>query len=115
MRIHGSYVSDDDVRRVVEFVKKQALPSYCRELQSLKIEEAEEEQAKDEVYEQAKDLVLSTGQASASLIQRRLRVGYPRAARMIEQMEAEGVVGAAGRDGRREVLGRRGPVGGDEA
>ena len=97
-----------------EFVKKQALPSYCRELQSLKIEEAEEEQAKDEVYEQAKDLVLSTGQASASLIQRRLRVGYPRAARMIEQMEAEGVVGAAGRDGRREVLGRRGPVGGDE-
>lgn len=114
MRIHGSYVSDDDVRRVVEFVKKQALPSYCRELQSLKIEEAEEEEAKDEVYEQAKDLVLSTGQASASLIQRRLRVGYPRAARMIEQMEAEGVVGAAGRDGRREVLGRRGPVGGDE-
>ncbi|HNL90965.1 MAG TPA: DNA translocase FtsK [Nitrospira sp.] len=115
MRIHGSFVSDDDVRRVVEFVKKQALPSYCRELQSLKIEEAEEEQAKDEVYEQAKDLVLSTGQASASLIQRRLRVGYPRAARMIEQMEAEGVVGAAGRDGRREVLGRRGSVGGDEA
>jgi S-DNA-T family DNA segregation ATPase FtsK/SpoIIIE len=115
MRIHGSYVSDDDVRRVVEFVKKQALPSYCRELQSLKLDEAEEEQAKDDVYEQAKELVLSTGQASASLIQRRLRVGYPRAARMIEQMEAEGVVGAAGRDGRREVLGRRGPVGGDEA
>ena len=115
MRIHGSYVSDDDVRRVVEFVKKQALPSYCRELQSLKLDEAEEEQAKDDVYEQAKDLVLSTGQASASLIQRRLRVGYPRAARMIEQMEAEGVVGAAGRDGRREVLGRRGPVGGEEA
>ncbi len=115
MRIHGSYVSDDDVRRVVEFVKKQALPSYCRELQSLKLDEADEEQAKDDVYEQAKDLVLSTGQASASLIQRRLRVGYPRAARMIEQMEAEGVVGAAGRDGRREVLGRRGPVGGDEA
>ena len=114
MRIHGSYVSDDDVRRVVEFVKKQALPSYCRELQSLRLDEAEEEQAKDDVYEQAKDLVLSTGQASASLIQRRLRVGYPRAARMIEQMEAEGVVGAAGRDGRREVLGRRGPVGGDE-
>lgn len=114
MRIHGCYVSDDDVRRVVEFVKKQALPSYCRELQSLKQDEAEAEEAKDEVYEQAKDLVLSTGQASASLIQRRLRVGYPRAARMIEQMEAEGVVGAAGRDGRREVLGRRGPVGEEE-
>ncbi len=114
-RLHGSFVSDDDVRSVVEFVKKQALPVYNQELQSLKLEEAAEEEAKDEVYEQAKELVLSTGQASASLIQRRLRVGYPRAARMIEQMESEGIVGAAGRDGRREVLGRRGPVGATEA
>ena len=114
-RLHGSFVSDDDVRSVVEFVKKQALPTYNQELQSLKSEEAAEEEAKDDVYEQAKELVLSTGQASASLIQRRLRVGYPRAARMIEQMEADGIVGAAGRDGRREVLGRRGPVGAAEA
>ncbi|HEU5409193.1 MAG TPA: DNA translocase FtsK 4TM domain-containing protein, partial [Nitrospira sp.] len=114
-RLHGSFVSDDDVRSVVEFVKKQALPIYNQELQSLKLEEAAEEETKDEVYEQAKELVLSTGQASASLIQRRLRVGYPRAARMIEQMESEGIVGAAGRDGRREVLGRRGPVGAAEA
>ncbi len=114
-RLHGSFVSDDDVRSVVEFVKKQAIPVYNPELQSLKLEEAAEEEAKDEVYEQAKELVLSTGQASASLIQRRLRVGYPRAARMIEQMESEGIVGAAGRDGRREVLGRRGPVGTTEA
>jgi len=111
MRLHGSFVSDDDVRRVVEFVKEQATPSYNQELQSLKQEEVKEEEAQDEVYEQAKELVLSTGQASASLIQRRLRVGYPRAARMIEQMEADGLVGAAGRDGRREVIGRRGPVG----
>lgn len=114
-RLHGSFVSDDDVRSVVEFVKKQAMPAYNQDLQSLKLEEAAEEEAKDEVYEQAKELVLSTGQASASLIQRRLRVGYPRAARMIEQMESEGIVGAAGRDGRREVLGRRGPVGAAEA
>ena len=114
-RLHGSFVSDDDVRSVVEFVKEQAIPVYNPELQSLKLEEATEEEAKDEVYEQAKELVLSTGQASASLIQRRLRVGYPRAARMIEQMESEGIVGAAGRDGRREVLGRRGPVGAAEA
>jgi DNA segregation ATPase FtsK/SpoIIIE, S-DNA-T family len=111
MRLHGSFISDDDVRRVVEFVKEQASPSYNQELQSLKHEEAREEEAHDEVYEQAKELVLTTGQASASLIQRRLRVGYPRAARMIEQMEADGLVGAAGRDGRREVIGRRGPVG----
>lgn len=114
-RLHGSFVSDDDVRSVVEFVKKQALPVYNPELQSLKLDEAAEEESKDEVYEQAKELVLSSGQASASLIQRRLRVGYPRAARMIEQMESDGIVGAAGRDGRREVLGRRGPVGAAEA
>ena len=116
MRLHGSFVSDDDVRRVVEFVKDQARPAYNQELQiGLKQEEAKEEEALDEVYEQAKELVLSTGQASASLIQRRLRVGYPRAARMIEQMETDGLVGAAGRDGRREVVGRRGPVGAEEA
>ncbi len=115
IRLHGSFVSDDDVRSVVEFVKKQAFPAYNQELQSINSEEVTEEEAKDEVYEQAKDLVLSTGQASASLIQRRLRVGYPRAARMIEQMETDGIVGAAGRDGRREVLGRRGPVGAAEA
>jgi DNA segregation ATPase FtsK/SpoIIIE, S-DNA-T family len=112
MRLHGSFVSDDDVRRVVEFVKDQAKPTYNQELQiALKQEVAKEEDGLGEVYEQAKELVLSTGSASASLIQRRLRVGYPRAARMIEQMEADGIVGAAGRDGRREVVGRRGPVG----
>jgi len=115
MRGHGSFVADDDLRRVVEFVKDQARPAYNEELQIvLKQEEAKEEEALDEVYEQAKELVLSTGQASASLIQRRLRVGYPRAARMIEQMEADGLVGAAGRDGRREIVGRRGAVGAEE-
>jgi len=114
VRLHGSFVPDDDVHRVVEFVKKQASPVYSEELQSLKQEEAREEERQDEVYEQAKDLVMSSGQASASLIQRRLRVGYPRAARMIEQMEQEGIVGAPGRDGRREVLARKGPIGGDD-
>ena len=113
-RIHGSFVPDDDVRRVVEFVKKQASPSYREELQSLKQEDEAEEQQRDEVYEQAKDLVITSGQASASLIQRRLRVGYPRAARMIERMEEEGIVSAPARDGRREVIGRRGPVGDGE-
>lgn len=114
-RLHGSFVADDDVRQVVDFVKKQSAPAYSEELQSLvKQEEAKEDEARDEVYEQAKEVVISSGQASASLIQRRLRVGYPRAARMIEQMQEEGIVGAAGRDGRREVLVRKGPVGEEE-
>src|SRR5581483_5182869 len=106
VRLHGSFVSDDEARQVVDFVKKQASPVYTEELQSIKKEEAKADEARDEVYEQAKDLVITSGQASASLIQRRLRVGYPRAARMIEQMAEEGIVSAAGRDGRREVLGR---------
>ena len=110
-RLHGSFVPDDDVRRVVEFVKKQAAPAYSEDWQSLRQEDAAEDQEQDEVYEQAKDLVITSGQASASLIQRRLRVGYPRAARMIERMEEEGIVGAPARDGRREVIVRRGPVG----
>jgi S-DNA-T family DNA segregation ATPase FtsK/SpoIIIE len=114
VRLHGSFVPDDDVHRVVEFVKKQASPVYTEELQSLKQEEAKEEEGQDEVYEQAKELVISSGQASASLIQRRLSVGYPRAARMIEQMEQEGIIGAPGRNGRREVLARKGPAGGDD-
>jgi len=113
-RLHGSFVPDDDVRRVVEFVKKQAAPAYSDEWPAPRQEDTAEDQEQDEVYEQAKDLVITSGQASASLIQRRLRVGYPRAARMIERMEEEGIVGAPARDGRREVIVRRGPVGEDE-
>ena len=106
-RLHGSYVSDDEVRRVVEYVKTQAGPDFCNESAFQEQVIVEENQERDEIYEQAREVVLTSGQASASLIQRRLRLGYPRAARMIEQMEEEGLVSAPGRDGRREVLGRR--------
>ena len=106
-RLHGSYVSDDEVRRVVEYVKTQAGPDFCNEPAFQEQVIVEENQERDEIYEQAREIVLTSGQASASLIQRRLRLGYPRAARMIEQMEEEGLVSAPGRDGRREVLGRR--------
>ena len=106
-RLHGSYVSDDEVRRVVEYVKAQAGPGFSGEPVFRDQANVEEDQERDEIYEQAREVVLTSGQASASLIQRRLRLGYPRAARMIEQMEEEGIVSAPGRDGRREVLGRR--------
>ncbi|MYF25042.1 MAG: hypothetical protein F4224_07090, partial [Nitrospira sp. SB0678_bin_10] len=106
-RLHGSYVSDDEVRRVVEYVKAQAGPDFCNEPAFQEQVIVEENQERDEIYAQAREVVLTSGQASASLIQRRLRLGYPRAARMIEQMEEEGLVSAPGRDGRREVLGRR--------
>ena len=108
VRLHGSYVSDDEVRRVVDYVKAQAGPDFCDEAafdDAVSLDDERDEQ--DDVYMQAREVVLNSGQASASLVQRRLRVGYPRAARMIEQMEEDGLVSAPGRDGRREVLGRR--------
>jgi DNA segregation ATPase FtsK/SpoIIIE, S-DNA-T family len=106
-RLHGPYVSDEEVRGVVEFVKSQAAPVYDPvAVESVKESSGDDEQERDETYERARELVMTTGQASASFIQRRLRVGYPRAARMIEQMEEEGLVSAPGRDGRRDVLAR---------
>lgn len=106
VRLHGSYVSDEEVRRVVEHVKAQASPTFCDEAAFEDPAGQDDEQERDDVYEHAREVVISSGQASASLVQRRVRVGYPRAARMIERMEKEGIVSAPGRDGRREVLGR---------
>ena len=106
VRLHGPYVSDDEVRNVVEWVKSQAAPIYDEGALATGQESSTEESVEDETYERARELIMTTGQASASFIQRRLRVGYPRAARMIEQMEQEGLVSAPGRDGRREVLAR---------
>jgi S-DNA-T family DNA segregation ATPase FtsK/SpoIIIE len=106
VRLHGPYVSDDEVRNVVEWAKAQASPVYDQTALASVQDSSTEDQAEDETYERARELIMTTGQASASFIQRRLRVGYPRAARMIEQMEEEGLVSAPGRDGRREVLAR---------
>ena len=106
VRLHGSYVSDDEVRHVVDYVKAQAGPDFCDDAALDDPVNLDDEQEQDDVYMQAREVVLNSGQASASLVQRRLRVGYPRAARMIEQMEEEGLVSTPGRDGRREVLGR---------
>ena len=110
-RLHGPFVSDDEVRRVVEWVKRQAAPVYDEEALLASQEIPQEDQERDDIYERARELVMESGQASASLIQRRLRVGYPRAARMVEQMEQEGLVSPPGRDGRREVLTRQAAIG----
>ena len=106
VRVHGPFVSDDEVRNVVNWVKSQASPVYDEAALALAQEPTSDDSETDEVYERARELIMTTGQASASFLQRRLRVGYPRAARMIEQMEEEGLVSAPGRDGRREVLAR---------
>ncbi len=108
-RIHGAFVSDQDVRKVMTFIKNQAQPQYRPEVFEIKkeIEAAAMDDDYDEMYDQAVAIVTETQQASISMIQRRLRVGYNRAARMIEQMERDGVVGPADGAKPREVYARK--------
>ncbi|MFT4578013.1 MAG: S-DNA-T family DNA segregation ATPase FtsK/SpoIIIE [Nitrospinales bacterium] len=96
LRLHGVMVSDEEIERIVNFTKKQAKPLYEEDIfQAAEIEakdEAEEEEY-DEKYDEALAIVAKERQASISYIQRRLRIGYNRAARIVETMEREGVVG----------------------
>jgi S-DNA-T family DNA segregation ATPase FtsK/SpoIIIE len=110
-RIHGAYVSEEEIQKVVQFWKKQGGPQYKMELLEGHDEEGGEDDAAedlhDEMYDQAVRVVTESRQASISWLQRRLRVGYNRAARMIERMEREGVVSSAEGARPREVLARR--------
>ena len=109
-RIHGAFLSDDEVHRVVDFLKTQAKPVYDMEILKPREEDADGEGGgaaddfHDDLYDQAVAIVCETRQASVSYIQRRLQIGYNRAARLVEQMEREGIVGAANGAKPREVL-----------
>jgi S-DNA-T family DNA segregation ATPase FtsK/SpoIIIE len=109
MRVHGAYVSEDEIKKVVDFVKSQGRPDYTAFEEPLSEPEREVNiEERDELYQQAKELVISTGQASISYIQRRLKIGYNRAARIMEMLEEEGIVGPQTEAGKpREVLKRR--------
>jgi len=106
-RLHGAFVSSQEIKRVVEFLKKQGKPSYDPSI-LLEVKKGKEatagEDEYDEKYDEAVAFVAEIGQASISLIQRRFRIGYNRAARIIEKMEEEGVVGASDGVKPREVL-----------
>jgi S-DNA-T family DNA segregation ATPase FtsK/SpoIIIE len=109
-RVHGAFVSDQEVRRLMKFIRQQGRPNYRPEVLEAKKEveaAAAADDEYDEMYDQAVAIVTETQQASISMIQRRLRVGYNRAARMIEQMERDGVVGPADGAKPREVYARR--------
>jgi S-DNA-T family DNA segregation ATPase FtsK/SpoIIIE len=106
-RIHGAFVSDSEIGRVVDFVRKQETPSYDESISQYNPETREEKQAAeehDEKYDEAVELVTDLGQASISLVQRYMKIGYNRAARIIEKMEAEGVVGPSDGAKPRKVL-----------
>ncbi len=111
-RVHGCFVSEEEIGRIVEFVKKQGVPVF-EAFNRLPVSDekdvatADEAVERDELYDQAVELVKTTGRASASFIQRRLKVGYNRAARMIEMMEEDGIVGPAEGGRLREVLPRK--------
>jgi S-DNA-T family DNA segregation ATPase FtsK/SpoIIIE len=105
-RIHGAFVSSAEIKRIVDFLKKQGKPSYDSSivLEERKGKEVLEEDEYDEKYDEAVAFVAEAGQASISLIQRRFRIGYNRAARIVEKMEKEGVVGPSDGIKPREVL-----------
>lgn len=94
-RIHGAFVSDSEVQRVVDFLKKQGKPVYEKSILEMKDSDekgSSEDEVQDERWEDALRLVAETKQASISMVQRRLRIGYNRAARIVEMMESEGMV-----------------------
>jgi S-DNA-T family DNA segregation ATPase FtsK/SpoIIIE len=105
IRIHGGNVTELEIRRVVEFLAAQPKPAeFAWSLLPPEPEATPEEEESDELYRQAVAMVVQTQQASISMIQRRLRVGFNRAARMIERMEREGIVSAVEGSRPREVL-----------
>jgi len=108
-RYHGTFVSEQEIKSVVDFIKKQAAPNYTLQIApaSAAASDAGGDDERDALYKQAIDIVMTTGQASASMIQRRLRVGYPRAARMIEMMEEDKLVGPSAGSKPRQIIGRR--------
>lgn len=108
-RVHGPFVSDEEVERIVAHLKAQATPDYIESVtedtgEPVLGEEAGGNTEYDEHYDKAVALVAREGKASTSFIQRHFQIGYNRAARIVETMEREGVVSAANRVGRREVL-----------
>ncbi len=107
-RIHGAYISEQETERLVEYLKSQGRAEYDASVLQEMEEEPEsavaDDEDCDEKYDEAVAVVTETGVASISMVQRRLRVGYNRAARMIELMEREGIVGPADGSRPREVL-----------
>ncbi len=110
MRVHGPFVSDEEVEKVVRHLKRQGVPDY---LDAVTEEEDDGDESADgeeygesgdDLYDQAVAVVLRDRKVSTSYVQRRLGIGYNRAATLIERMENEGLIGAANHAGKREIL-----------
>jgi S-DNA-T family DNA segregation ATPase FtsK/SpoIIIE len=109
IRIHAPFVSDNEIERINDFLSSQEEPNYVDEILNFVDEKELNENTKsqgdkDELYKSALEIVRTEGKASTSFLQRKLQIGYNRAARIIDMMEAEGVVSKANHVGKREVL-----------
>ena len=109
IRIHGPYVSEGEIEKVNSFLRSQAEPDYVDEILNFADEKEAGEsfldnENRDQLYKTAVDLVKSERKASVSFLQRKLQIGYNRAARIIDMMEEDGIVGKANHVGKRELL-----------
>ena len=109
VRIHAPFVSDNEIEKINNFLRSQAEPDYVDEILNFvdekEINETSKNQGdKDELYQTAVEIIKSEGKASTSFLQRKLQIGYNRAARIIDMMEAEGIVSKANHVGKRDVL-----------
>tara|TARA_B100001175_G_C19255920_1_gene517054 strand:- start:6 stop:668 length:663 start_codon:yes stop_codon:yes gene_type:complete len=108
-RVHGAYVSDDEVKEIVKFLKKNSEATYIDSLLNLENDDSSNDTVDidsndDPLYSEAVEIVLDTKKTSISFIQRKLRIGYNRAANIIESMEAKGILSAQQSNGNREIL-----------
>ena len=109
IRIHAPFVSENEIEKINNYLRAQAEPDYVDEILNF-VDEKEigkisgEENNRDELYNTALDLIKIEGKASTSFLQRKLQIGYNRAARIIDMMEADGIISKANHVGKREVL-----------
>jgi len=109
VRIHAPYVSENEIEKINNFLRSQAEPDYIDEILNFVDEKelgsnSENQGDKDELYQSALEIIRSEGKASTSFLQRKLQIGYNRAARIIDMMEADGIVSKANHVGKRDVL-----------
>ena len=107
IRIHGPYVSEKEIERVSTFLRLQGSPTYIEEVTRIEEQENDEvilnSEGKDELYNKAVEIIKTEGKASTSFLQRKLGIGYNRAARIIDQMEEEKIISPANHVGKREI------------
>jgi S-DNA-T family DNA segregation ATPase FtsK/SpoIIIE len=113
--MHGAFVSEEECNRVAQHLREQGQPSYLEDIfksgpaavPGSKGAAMGEDGDEGDLYQQAVRIVTEEGKASTSFLQRQLKIGYNRAADLIDKMEAEGVIGAPNHVGKREVIGKK--------